>query len=107
MTDEKVKHAFQVLLLAYEDLDALRAALDVARAELARVTAARDTLREAVWRTVELPNELRFQMGTTFGSTRQDRAYADGWNDLRVALGKALSENADAALATAPAPEGA
>jgi hypothetical protein len=39
MTDEKVKHAFQVLLLAYEDLDALRAALDVARAELARVTA--------------------------------------------------------------------
>jgi hypothetical protein len=54
-----------------------------------------------------LPNELRFQMGTTFGSTRQDRAYADGWNDLRVALGKALSENADAALATAPAPEGA
>jgi hypothetical protein len=72
----------------------LLVALKAKQAADARVAA----LEAALWRCVELPNELRYQMGTTIGSTRRDEAYAEGWNDLRTALGREISELVDRTL---------
>jgi hypothetical protein len=62
-----------------------------------------DKLEELLHKFLDLPNDIRFQMGTTFGSTKRDEAYAEGWNDLRVKIGREMLERFDAALAAAPA----
>ena len=71
--------------------------------EMENLRAALAEARELLYQFNDLPNDIRYQMGTTFGSTKLDEAYAQGWNDLRVKIGREMLERIDV-LSTHPAP---
>jgi hypothetical protein len=83
------------------DEGTMRELLDFVKAIHSAERARAEMLEELLHQFSKMPNDIRYQMGTTFGSTPRDEAYAKGWNDLRVKIGREMLERLDATLADA------
>ena len=61
-----------------------------------------ERLKDLLNKFSTLPNDISYAMGLAPESNKLDRAYAEGWNDLRIKIGREMLELLYSALAAAP-----